>query len=318
MFQHLRDLARRTEEDFMLMEREDADPLDEMEVCAVVIDNVRAMDALVAGAASPEKFATHMPCFVQSMVDQSQCIPLMQTILGLPEASFVDGLVSDLLSSVFMCALESPEVGSLCSMIKLILDRFTRTTGGAGGAQSDPIQSDRAKAIFCRHCTDPALVIVASALRLRLRMLVTLQKTLLDLLMAEEEGSVGGLVLHKVKASLLREMGIILWEQGASPSRAHFEDTAYQVVDTLETVIHERAHVWQRLQTEDHETLKLVCASLTALARIVLSHTSLLTRVDLMLKKMCHAKTCHKFVLNRANESLNLVQMPEILGAGLN
>ena len=49
-----------------------------------------------------------------------------------------------------------------------------------------------------------------------------------------------------------------------------------------------------------------------AVANAFLSkRSSLLTRVDLMLRKMCHSNG-HPFVLNRANESMRLVQIPEL------
>ncbi|QDZ18436.1 hypothetical protein HOP50_01g09410 [Chloropicon primus] len=213
-------------------------------------------------------------------------------------AKVVDNLMPELLNAVFDYILESPQglVGNLCSIITLVLNRVSSGSFYPSTA-------------FGEILVEAGLTFISNALRLKPKMLVMLKKALLNVLILEGPHSAAmHCNLQKVKTRLLREIGVILSENPPTP---FFEDFAYQMVDTLETVVHERARVWQDKATRDSETLKLVCAAMTAMARIVLVHKPLLTRVQLMLKKVCHSN-CHPFVLNRANESLKLVQMPEL------
>ena len=53
--------------------------------------------------------------------------------------------------------------------------------------------------------------------------------------------------------------------------------------------------------------LRLVCTTLTTMARIVLNHLDLRTRVETVMRKISRTPG-HPFVLNRANESLKLIQ----------
>ena len=219
-------------------------------------------------------------------------------LLGAQRCSLViECLVPELLHSAFTCILEKPQIGSLCSIITLVLNRFTSGT----------LYPNKT---YFNTCLEHSLVFISNALHLKPRMLVMLKKTLLNLFTLEEEFEEAfQSILQKVRTSLLREIGIILSESRSST--AFYEEFAYQIVDTLETLIHEKARVWQDTATKDFETLRLICAALVAMTRIVLVHTSLLTRVDLMLRKMCHSNG-HPFVLNRANESMRLVQIPEL------
>ena len=204
-------------------------------------------------------------------------------------------LMPELLNCVFVSLLESPQVGNLCSIITLIVNRFASGT----------LYPNKT---YGNCCVETSLAFISNALHLKPKMLVMLKKTLLNLFILEDTGAFRYYNLQKVKTSLLREIGIILSD---TQSSAFYEDVAYQIVDTLETLIQEKAECWQDRWSEDYNTLKLICAAMTAMTRIVLVHTPLLTRVDLMLRKICH-KDSHTFVLNRANESLKLVQMPEL------
>jgi hypothetical protein len=205
-------------------------------------------------------------------------------------------LMPELLNAVFVSLLEKPQVGKLCSIITLIINRF----------MSDTLYPNKA---YGNACIEHSLLFISNALHLKPKMLVMLKNTLLRLFILEETSISLHYNLQKVKTSLLREIGIIL---SGSQSSTFYEDVAYQIVDTLETLIQEKASTWQDRSSKDFNTLKLICAAMTAMTRIVVVHSSLLTRVDLMLRKICH-KGSHTFVLNRANESLKLVQMPEDL-----
>ena len=202
-------------------------------------------------------------------------------------------LMHPLMSAAFTCILEelAGSDGMLCSIIMLVLNRLS----------SASLYPSRA---FVTLCVDCGLVFVSMALHLRPKMLVMLKKSLLNFLTLSGHH---GHSLQMAKTRLIRMVGVVLFENAAP----HFSEAAYQIVETLETVIHERARDWSSDKTVDDKALNLVCAAMTAMTRIVLVHTSLLTRVQLMLTKICNSDS-HPLVLNRANESLKLVQMPEL------